>query len=457
MRSVELIVHKEVGQARIGEIIDSINKLQFGTGYLVPYIRGAEDIEVALFNPDVFVDGQPVEICGFAAASILNKAIVLEERLKEDQYALTFLDFTHNHPMLMSFPPEVIWTGRERGLNHWEKSLRRFIQFSSPGFSEKEIDQLCGCIINAAAQYKMTYGFWSYIVNNSFKGERLSKLLMEWVITTATKMRCKYLSGLNPIINAKTPGSVVLNHRVNLAYAALVRDMEDAGLETPQYFYTIQLHSNMVQPDDWTNLLSEVVGYCRSALETTDMFSGIHIMVRNLENISKVVGRVRTMLKLFEELNRIGYEYKLPVWWSNFGLIGLAVLDEGGDFASFTPNMAIKDIITEAGPVEKDHQFGKVLNIHAKELWERKQTRKSRNRGYNLPKLNHFNTRNIPDDLELESPPLYRRMFSKPYNIAAMNELSLMWRENIENGEIRPGRHYLRDFSPPFNVWGLDL
>lgn len=230
--------------------------------------------------------------------------------------------------------------------------------------------------------------------------------------------------------------------------------MEDAGLEFPQYFYTIQLHSTMIQPDTWTELLKDILRYCRSALETAT-FAGIHITVRNLENISKSPGRVRTMFKLMEELSNIGYEQKLPVWWSNVGLIGLAILDEGGDFASFTPGILPRDIITEPGPIEKDNQFGKILHIHTKELWDIKQVRRARELKENLPKLNKFSVRNIPDDFELESPPTYRRLFSKPYNIAAMNELSLMWRENITNGEIKPGRHYLQDFSVPFNVWGI--
>ncbi len=456
MRGTELIINKEVERARIGEIVDSTNKLRYGSGCLTPFIKGQEDIEVLLYNPNALISKQPVELCGFAASTILNKAVALEEKLKEDEFASTFLEFTYNQPMVMSFPPEVIWNGK--GLDHWEKSLKRFIKFSSPGFTEKEIDEFCKYIRETVTSNSLTHKFWDHIVKETFKGESISKLLMEWVATTAIKMRCKYTSGIVPIISQKTRGSVVLNHRVNLAQAALIRDMEEVGFEVPQYFYTIQLHPNMIKPDDWNDLLDEVVKNLRSSLDTTDIFSGIHVTIRDLNAISNSPGRIQTVMKLFEEINRLGHEYKLPVWWSNFGLIGLAALDEGGDFASFTLNMKTDELVAGSGggPIAKEHQYGKILDINQKRLYEWKQVKKLGKHGHSLPKLNKFSIRNTPDDLELGSPPLYRKLFSKPYNTASMNELSLMWKENIYNGESKPGRHYLRDFGPTFNGWGLD-
>ena len=455
IRTIELVIRNHAGNARIGEIVDQLNKLRFESGYLVPYISGSEDIEAILFNPEIIPENVPVEICGIKSATILARITALEEKLQTDEYGVTYLEFTRRNPLLMSFPPEIVWLGRKQGLEYWKKSLERFLPHSSTGIDKKDIKKVIGLFITAAEKTRENYDFWKVILANSYNKQRLSKILIEWSISMASRMRCRYMSGFNPMVDYKTPGSIVLNHRMNLAFATLANEMIDVGIEAPLFFYTIPLNSTMIKADQWTPELNEVVRNCRSALETTDLFGGIHVTIRNLELISKDPGRVRVVFKLIEELNKISIDYKLPVWYSRVGLVGLAALDEGADFASFTPNMSLNDVIMEPGPIEKDRQYGKIIHIDQKEFWDKSQVERSLKMGYYLPKLERVPIRNLPDSVELNTPQYYRKLFSKPYNIAAMTELSLRWRENIKDGEIRPGRHYLQDFSPPFNAWGL--
>jgi hypothetical protein len=58
-------------------------------------------------------------------------------------------------------------------------------------------------------------------------------------------------------------------------------------------------------------------------------------------------------------------------------------------------------------------------------------------------------------ELELSSPPRYRVFFSKPYNMAALNDLAEGWWRNVDNNETRPGREYLQGTEAPFNQWGV--
>jgi len=428
--------------------------LRFESGYLVPYLSGSEDVETILFNPGIIPENIPVELCGVKSATILARITALEERLQTDEYGLTYLQFTQRNPILMSFPPEIVWLGRKQGLDYWRRSLERFLPLST-GIDKKDTKKVIELFITAAEKTRENYEFWKVILASTCNKEKLSKILIEWSVSMASKMRSKYMSGFNPLIDYKTPGSIVLNHRMNLAFATIVDEMTDVGLEAPIFFYTIPLNSTMIKADHWTSELNEIVRNCRSALDTTDLFGGVHITIRNLELISKDPGRVRVVFRLFEELSKIGDDYKLPLWYSRSGLIGLAALDEGADFASFTPNMSLGDVIIEPGPIEKDKQFGKIIHIDKKELWDKNQVEKALKMKYNLPTLKRVQIRNQPDSIELGTPQYYRKLFSKPYNIAAMTELSLRWREDIHKGEIRPGRHYLQDFSPPFNIWGL--
>ncbi len=453
IRPVELVINYEAGNAKVGEVIDHLNKIRLQSGYLVPYISGSEDIEALLLNPEIIPDNVPVEVCGAKSATILNKTITLEERL-EAEGGISYLEFTKRNPLLMSFPPELLWLARNSGLEYWRKTLERFLPLSI-GLNKRESKKITDILISAARKSRENYEFWKIISRTDYGDQRLSKILIELSISMAAKMRCRYMAGFNPIIDYRIKGSVILNHRINLAFATLVNEMLDVGIEAPHYFYTIPINSTLIQPDERITELNEIIRYCKSALETTDLFGGIHITIRNLELISKDPGRVRVVFKLFSEINQIGKDYRVPVWYSRAGLIGLAALDEGADFASYSPNLTLNDVFLEGGPPEKESQFGKIINIDKKELWNIKQLKKGMENNYTLPKFEKVSFRNIPDSIELDSASYYRRLFSKPYNIAAMTELSLRWRENIKDGEIKPGRHYLQDFQVPFNAWGL--
>jgi len=458
-----IMVYKipEVGTTQVGNL--SISDLDVETKFstLFPYIKGREDIEVILRYPDVLRKKQPIELCGFKTDIILRRAqsleqILMDERqidIKEGLYE----SFTADHPILTSFNPEVIWFAPETGISTLEKNMKQLLPTSSLGFDAKMAKEVAKKIVDLIVEKPRTYNFWKRLSQIEYENETLGSVLIEYCIQNGISSKAKWLSGITPLIDAKTPNSVAISHQVNIATATLVQSKYDFGDTVPAYLYTINLNSSMLMPDKWTPLLDDVIRSARVALENQELFDGVFLSIRNLNAISQSQGRVNVVLKLMKKIAEISKVETAPSFWSRLGLIGLAALDLGENYCSVPPNLNLDDVFqSPGGPPEKVYHFGRIMNLNMRERWYANQVQDStKKHGRGLPPLKKYWDKNLPTNEELVKPARYRINFAKPYNIAAFNNLQDEWEEYITKGDTNPGREFLQSCEAPYNSWGL--
>ena len=421
---------------------------------LVPYAKGREDLEVLLRYPNVLRDKQPIEINGFNSHVMLRRAVALREELQEkNKKFYTYEDLSTKHPIIVSYPPEVIWLAGDKGLRAWKKNFKQILPKTELGFEAEQIDLIIEKIITHVRLKPQTYHFWRAIINEKVEKESLSKIIMEWAIQNTINSRGKWISPLTPLIDQSTLGSINLSHRVNLAYSYLIDDKQDEGIKTPAPLYSIQLNSSIIHSDDWTDTLDQIVKNTRLAL-SEDKFDGIFLYIRGFKRISQTNGRVHTLMKLMTELNKIGKDTTLPTWYSRFGIAGLRALDCGCSFTSFPINISHEDAYVDGFPGEEMHKYGKVINLTKREKWNKDQVIKSKSGpDGGLPHLENYWIKNAPSIKEEESHFQWRIHFTKPYNIAAFSNLTDQWIKDIKAGETNPGKEFLKSFEAPYNNW----
>ena len=452
MRSLELLIEKEIGTAKLGQMYDinrSFNDMQLNQ--LSPYIGKTEDMKVILQNDHLLMDNQPLEFNGFHTKQLLNTARNLE--LKNLDPFIPYSELANTHPPIMSFPSEVFWLAIPDGLTKFKDNITWVLQRDNIGFDKSKADKISDYYTNLIKSNAQKYSFWG-LITEKYESETLSKLLIESTIELALQSKMKFLAGLTPIINSNTPNSISISHKMNLAYGNIIDDRIDRGDSAPNYFYTIALNSSMISNDNYTDGLKKIVDDTRQAMQY-DLFDGIHVSIRGLPRISEYSGRVNTLSKFIIELNNVANDELLPIWWSRFGLIGLTTLDTGASFSSYTLNMNLNDIYSRGfGGKQKEKQLhGKVLNPSIRKLLDANQISKLKD---NLPKIDGVSSK--PTDSENEKAVPYRINFGKPYNIAAMRWINEKWLKDIKNGEINPGKEYIKTFDSPafYNNWGME-
>ncbi len=461
MKRTIMVSELEHPTADMGRL--QIPDIGVNVGYsgLPPYVKGQEDFEVILKYPEILRDKQPMEVNGFKTYSILKRSLSLQEELQGEEIYDTkqtpYETIASKHPIVVSFPSEVFWLNREGGIDALEKGLKQILPHTDFGFTQKQIRGIWNRFKEHAKNSYKKYHFWRAIIRDKFDGESLSKILMEWTIQNTMDARGKWLSGITPIIDSNTKGSVTYSHRINEAYGSLIKGRIDQGLESPALLYTLNLNSTVIDADEWTPMLEEMVRNTRLAFsEDKDYYEGIFVSVRGLELISKSHGRVNTLIKLMTKLNDIARSEIVPIWWSRLGPAGLAAIDMGSTYSSFPINMSMTDVFLTGGPIDKKYQYGRVFHPTMRARWYKDQVVKAKNGpDGGLPELKHYWNKNCPTALDLDTPPAYRINFSKPYNIAAMNNIVDNWENNIKDGETSPGREFLQSFEPPYDSWGI--
>jgi len=428
---------------------------------LPPYVGGREDFEVILRYPEILKNRQPLEVNGFRTHTILRRALSLQEELQGEGIYGTkqtpYETIAMKHPIVISFPSEVIWLNRMDGVDCIKKNMRQVLPHTDFGFNQKQIDYIGKKFEEHIRNSQQKYYFWRAIVRDKLDGETMSKIMMEWTIQNAIDAKGKWLAGITPLIDAKTRGSVTYSHRINRAYGSLIQGRIDQGIESPALLYTLNLNSTIIDADSWTPILEEIVRNTRLAFtEDREYYEGIFISVRGLEIISRSHGRVNTLMKLMLKINEIAKSEIVPVWWSRLGPAGFAAIDMGTTFCSFPINMRMGDVFIDGGPTEEKYKYGRIYNPTMRARWYKDQVIKSKSSpDKGMPKLKKYWSKNYPTSSDLDSPSRYRINFSKPYNVAAINNLFDQWEDNIKNGETNPGMEYLQSFEPPYDSWGL--
>ncbi|WP_135610139.1 hypothetical protein [Methanococcoides sp. AM1] len=456
MRTTETIIEKIVGDAQLGELVDINNSIEpVSLNRLVPYIAGTEDIEIILKNQDL-VAGKPLEMNGYRTKQLLAKANKVELDSGRDE--TSYVSLVNNSPTLISFPSEVTWLAADEGVQKFKESIEWILQKDNIGFDHKKAVALSSYLGDSVERSYQKYSFWTDLANNC-EGEHLFRLLINASIDLSLQAKAKFLSGILPVMNKKYPSSIGLSHNVNLGYGSIISDREDEGETVPGCLYTINLNTSMIGRNDFSDELKKIVSLSKEAMDY-NWFDGIYLSVRDLERISGNDAQVATLSKLITELSHVAQDEHLPLWLSRFGLIGLPAFDMGASFASYTPNLALRDIFKNGGGGNSKNRVmhGKALNIDARRLWDANEINKLQSHKQSLPALASIRNTASSEELEPSKARAYRTRFSKPYNIASMNELSDKWNENVRKGEINPGKEYIKTFSSPsfYGTWGCE-
>ncbi|MDK2825651.1 MAG: hypothetical protein PWQ44_827 [Methanolobus sp.] len=454
MRTTETVIQQTFGNVELGELSDINNQITpVSLNQLLPYISGDEDIEIILKNPDL-VTGTPLEMNGYKTKNMLSKAskIEMESGLVNQLYS----PLMNSSPSLMSFPSEVTWLSIPDGIEKFQQNASWIMQKDNIGFNLKKalsLSEYLGMLMQDSYQ---KYSFWTSLTNK-YDNEHLFRLLIDITIELALQSKMTYLAGMTPILNQKSPNSVDLAHNVNLGYGSIIADREDEGYNAPGYYYTINLNASMIKRDDFSDELKKLVFLTKEALNF-NWFDGIYLSVRDLERISQDGGRVATLSKLIEQLAIVAHNEKIPLWLSRFGLIGLPAFDMGACFASYTTNLALRDIFTKSkgGSTRDRRMHGKVLNPDVRKIWDANQIDNTQRLKHSLPSINGVRNYATKDELQSSQAKMYRTHFSKPYNIASMHDLSQKWCDDIKNGEVNPGKEYIKSFTSPsfYSTWG---
>lgn len=443
MRQSTVVVGQRVERAALGEWFSKTKNVNVPVSTMIPYSKGREDIEVLLRNKYLLDENQPVELCGVQIGTMLKRAANIREQIQTEALSDPFRVFASEHPLLVSFPSEVIWLGGSSGLGKLKSQLIDSIPKTDLGLTRNDAKVIAEDVYTTALASKGNYGFWTDIITRQYQGEAVSRILLEATIVTAKNVRAAAMSGLVPVIDYRTPNSSVLSHRYNMAYAT--RLDKDTDINAPMYFYTLEMNSSVFKPDDRSNG-AQIEAMARSALES-NLFDGIHLRIRGLSRISQDQGKINTVKDFVQNLSSIAEENLLPFWWSNAGMAGFAGLDLGVKLASCRINMtASDDLFIDGGSGEEEAKYGKLLDWSRRRIYDINQVSQAMAHPMGLPEVEGF--RNVVTAADTVSPYAYRTQFSKPYNLAALNHLNREWRDQIEHGEVRPGESYLASFTP---------
>lgn len=456
MRTTETVIQQTVGNAQIGELTDINNLITpVSLNQLVPYMSGREDLQIVLQHPDL-IAGTPLEMNGYNAKIMLAKASKMEMEAGPDKRLYTSI--MSESPSLMSFPSEVSWLAIPNGIKKFKENAEWVMQKDNIGFNKKKASSISNYYGKLMETSYQKYSFWTELANKH-DDEHLFRLLIDITIDLALQAKMTFLAGMVPVLNEKTPNSIGLSHKVNLGYGSIIADREDEGYNAPGCFYTINLNPSMIKKDNYSEELKSVVHFAKNAMNY-NWFDGIYLSVRDLEGISQYDGRVATLSKLIEELAIVAQNEGIPLWLSRFGLIGLPTFDMGACFGSYRLNLALSDIFSKSnGGNSKDRRMhGKILNSDVRKLLDANQLDKLQHHDKNLPLMHGSRNFATKEELHDSKAMAYRINFSKPYNIASMKRLSKEWNNDARNGELNPGKEYIKDFSSPsfYNTWGCE-
>jgi hypothetical protein len=421
---------------------------------VAPFVKSREDISVLMRHSAVLKDRQPIEFSGFSIYRTLRTAELLNSRIGEDGGGTTYHDLVAVHPPLISFPPDLTWLGHPEAVGKFVEGLKRLLPDTEQSLTSADSDRIAEDIGNLLIAHPRSYAFWSSITRkDSITKTTYSRHLIDYSLTASRRAGARFLAPLVPPIDRRTPGSVVLAHKFNLANANVVADRVREGVKSPLLLYALPFNSNVFETDGPSDVLSTSERYASAALES-GMFEGFWTSIRGLSRISTVPARVRAVQGLVGRLSVTAKGHGAPIWWSRPGLIGLNGHDLGCVSTSFSLNLGIDDVYTDGGmSPDQSYSYGKVLNVTARDLWGYREVCTSLDTpDPGLPDLG--TCRHLPSQLELQSPPQYRSGFSKPYNVAAMNWLQHDWTRQTESGEVNPGTEYLQTFSKPYSQWG---
>jgi hypothetical protein len=344
-----------------------------------------------------------------------------------------------------------LWLSHEDGVKKLRENLVWVLQMERFNFDKIKAEKIATKISEIILQNKQKYQLWESLTQR-YEEEVLSTILINASIELAKQSKSKFLAGIVPIIDSKAPNSASLCHKTNIAYSNFIEIRQNRGDSPPRYLYTIPINSSIIG-NTWTEQLREIVLNAKIAAESKK-FDGLFVTVRGLKDISEESSRVTVLTNLIGSLNTVAYNELLPIWWSRMGFIGVNVLDNGGQFFSYSLKMKLEDVYTKFISNKKNtvlmKMAGKFYRFDTRELLSWDEVCRLPN------KFQTIDATSTADICSYDRKPVNcRTQVQKPSNIQQMNKLVNKWIENVEEGEINPGHEYLQGFKEPiYRVWG---
>jgi len=450
-----VLVSKTVGKATLGEWVNPLIDFSAPIGQMVPFCKGGESTEVILRRVDLLHPGQPIEYSGYSMEAILNRAL----NVRSDVLYRDSIDPSAelmSHPGVVSYPPEVFWLANQKGINAFKKSLiHNLHKAPGLGLSQDDSKVIAEKIEVFARKSVGDYSFWEYL-QDEYNGEKYGSILIDFQAYTASRLRCKVLAGLVPIIDYRHPRSISLMNGFNEANAIEMDILKTDGIPTPDfYFYTVNMNSSMFGDSHFSSELDNTVKTASSALRTNkELYDGLHLSIRGLDRISSGVGRVDVVNTFVEQLASVCSSLRIPFWFSRTGFPGLSFLDRGVNFCSCLLNLSLRDAYEHGGgAINPENVFGKAYHPNEQRRFAKREVKKWVDARGSMPEIrgNRFTV----GKAQWENSTRYRVDFAKPYNLANLCDLSKKWQNHVANGDEQPGQAYLtRCHEPDFTAWG---
>jgi len=450
-----VVVDKTVGKANLGEWINPLVEYSAPIGQMIPFCKGRESIEAILRNIELLNPGQPVEYSGYSMEAILHRALIVRNEILYRDSTDPFAELS-SHPGIVSYPPEVIWLANQNGINAFKKSLLDNLH-KAPGLglSKDDSNNIANKIASFAGANVGDYSFWEHL-SEEYNGEKYGSILIDFQAYTASRLRCKGLAGLVPIVDQRHPTSIGLMNSFNEANAIELDSLRNDGIQTPDfYFYTVNMNSSMFRDSNFSSELENTVKTVNSALRiNNELYDGLHLSIRGLDRISRDPGRVSVVNAFIERLREICFSLKVPFWFSRAGLPGLSFLDKGVNYCSCLLNMSLRDAYESGGgAVDLENYFGKVYHPVQQKRFTRIEVKRWTDRKGFMPEIR--GSKFPISELEMANATRYRVNFGIPYNLANLCDLSEKWQSYITNGDEEPGQMYLsRCHEADFTAWG---
>jgi hypothetical protein len=450
-----VVIAKTIGSARLGEWINPQSGFTTTTGHIAPFCKGPESTEAMLRNVQMLNPDQPIEYSGFGMDAIIRKAISVQTEIYYRDSSDPFTELA-SHPGIVSYPPEVIWLANAQGLNAFKKSLvENLPKIRGTGYSKDDAvaiaDRICLMAKNGAG----SLSFWEHLTDE-FNGESYGSILVNFQAYTASRLKCRGLAGLVPLIDERHPKSIEMTYQFNEATATELENLRNEGAPAPEfYFFTLNMNSSMFKNSNMSDELNKTIEMVNFALRNNkELFDGLHVSIRGLDRISDDPGRIDVVYKFIARLREICTAVLIPFWFSKSGISGLSFLDKGVDYCSSSLNMSLGDVyVGGGGAVNSENIYGKVYHPTLQKRFTVKEVVRTIEKRGTMPEIRGVNF--LLRDADLVSSQRYRVNFGKPYNLAVICDLSDKWRNLVVTGEEESGRIYLsRCPEPIFRSWG---
>jgi len=411
-----LHILEKVGNSIIGSALLSPRMPEVEVGKAMPCIRTSEDIEGLLrckfLDPTV-----PSEF------NLLNSGLIQKilwkyfNQIVSSPNFLNPLDVIAGRPSIGYVPPECLTFPTEGATKALNKT----------GMIGAKISVL-------REQYPDADGkFWFSIAKERLYSKWIRELLYHLEL-----LKGDLFAPPVAVINKKIASSVDLQLKINLAVSSRWEQICGRRHREIGLLYSFHLAPNAL--DEPTILREAVLGMNEILLKEDLRFWGVHLHFTDIRHVTRKPHRIDTAKSLVREVSQITRKYNGFTIISDAGPVGIAFLDLGASYSSYSPAMTPRKIYDKMR-FSEEGRFGKVLGLWRYNLHGREDVRR---RGDTMDETGFF-PNVVPLTAQGEkSWRAYRVQFGKPYNISVMEKINMLRStELIKNKNPNPGQTHI--------------